>query len=242
VYETCPTNERFNWVMSHELWHVVASEKTSHMDRVWRGIFQGKVLADDDDPESMIYSYLCSPRRFAPRWYHEGSAVFIETWLAGGIGRALGGYDEMAFRAMVHDGAYLYDLVGLESEGTTSDFQIGQNSYLYGTRFMSYLAFTTARKRWSTGESSRWHQGVLRLRVQARVRRRHRRRVEAVDRLRAHVPEGKPRAHRGIPGHEGAHGVRTPAGVGVARIRRPGNGPALGRGHTRALRVRPPST
>ena len=88
----------------------------------------------------MIYSYLCSPRRYAPRWYHEGLAVYMETWMAGGIGRALGGYDEMEFRAKVRDNGYFYDLVGLESEGTTSDFQIGQNSYLYGTRFMSYLA------------------------------------------------------------------------------------------------------
>ncbi len=140
VYETCPTNERFNWVMSHELFHVVASEKTSHIDRVFRSLFRGKVLADSENPESMIYSYLCSPRRFAPRWYHEGIACFMETWLAGGIGRSLGGYDEMAFRAMVRDRKYFYDIVGLESEGTTSDFQIGQNSYLYGTRFMSYLA------------------------------------------------------------------------------------------------------
>src|SRR6186713_201839 len=140
VYETCPTNERFNWVMSHELFHVVASEKTSHIDRVFRDLFRGKVLADAGSPESMIYSYLCSPRRFAPRWYHEGIACFMETWLSGGIGRSLGGYDEMAFRAMVRDNKYFYDIVGLESEGTTSDFQIGQNSYLYGTRFMSYLA------------------------------------------------------------------------------------------------------
>jgi hypothetical protein len=140
VYETCPTNERFNWVISHELFHVVASEKTSHVDRVFRALFRGKVLADAGNPESMIYSYLCSPRRFAPRWYHEGMAVFMETWMAGGIGRSLGGYDEMTFRAMVHDDEYFYDVVGLESEGTTSDFQIGQNSYLYGTRFMSYLA------------------------------------------------------------------------------------------------------
>ncbi|HEX6790698.1 MAG TPA: hypothetical protein VF247_05245 [Candidatus Krumholzibacteria bacterium] len=140
VYETCPTNERFNWVMSHELFHVVASEKASHTDRVFRSLFRGKVLADANNPESMIYSYLCSPRRFAPRWYHEGIAVFMETWMAGGIGRSLGGYDEMAFRAMVRDGRYFYDVVGLESEGTTSDFQIGQNSYLYGTRFVSYLA------------------------------------------------------------------------------------------------------
>jgi len=140
VYETCPTNERFNWVISHELFHVVASEKTSGTDRMCRGLFRGKVLAESDNPESMIYSYLCSPRRFAPRWYHEGIAVFMETWMAGGIGRTLGGYDEMAFRAMVRDDEYFYDIVGLESEGTTSDFQIGQNSYLYGTRFMSYLA------------------------------------------------------------------------------------------------------
>ena len=45
VYETCPTNERFNWVISHELFHVVASEKTSHIDRVFRSLFRGKVLA-----------------------------------------------------------------------------------------------------------------------------------------------------------------------------------------------------
>lgn len=140
VYETCPTNERFNWVISHELFHVVASEKASHIDRVFRSLFRGKVLAEAGNPESMVYSYLCSPRRFAPRWYHEGIAVFMETWLAGGIGRSLGGYDEMAFRAMVRDDKYFYDIVGLESEGTTGDFQIGQNSYLYGTRFMSFLA------------------------------------------------------------------------------------------------------
>jgi hypothetical protein len=64
----------------------------------------------------------------------------METWMAGGIGRAQGGYDEMVFRTMVHEDAYFYDVIGLESEGTTSDFQVGQNSYLYGTRFMSYTA------------------------------------------------------------------------------------------------------
>jgi len=140
VYETCPTNERFNWVVSHELVHVVVSEKATGMDEFYRKIFFGKVTPNSEDPWSAIYSYLTNPRRYSPRWYHEGIAVFMETWLAGGIGRALGGYDEMVFRSMVRDSAYFYDVVGLESEGTTIDFQIGQNSYLYGTRFMSYLA------------------------------------------------------------------------------------------------------
>lgn len=141
VYETCPTNERINWVISHELVHVVVSEKATGIDNFFRNIFFGKVAANSEDPVSLVYSYLTNPRRYAPRWYHEGIAVFLETWLAGGIGRAMGGYDEMVFRSMVRDDAYFYDVVGLESEGTTSDFQIGQNSYLYGTRFMNYLAY-----------------------------------------------------------------------------------------------------
>ena len=54
----------------------------------------------------------------------------------------MGGYDEMVFRAMVRDDAHIYDVVGLESEGTSADFQTGANSYLYGTRFMTWLCYT----------------------------------------------------------------------------------------------------
>ncbi len=141
VYDTCPTNERMNWVMSHELVHVTASDQATAADKFFRKLFFGKVNPTDGDPISIFYSYLTSPRRYAPRWFHEGIAVFMETWMAGGIGRALTGYDEMTFRAMVRDGSHFYDIVGLESEGTAKDFQIGQNSYLYGTRFFSYLAY-----------------------------------------------------------------------------------------------------
>ncbi|MDI6767162.1 MAG: hypothetical protein QME52_10105 [Bacteroidota bacterium] len=141
VYETSPTNERLNWVMNHELMHVVSTDKPSGSDNFYRSLFFGKVSAINENPLSMLYSYLTTPRKYTPRWYLEGIAVFMETWMAGGIGRAQGGYDEMVFRTMVSDSSYFYDFVGLESEGTTVDFQIGQNSYLYGTRFVSYLAY-----------------------------------------------------------------------------------------------------
>jgi hypothetical protein len=140
VYENRPANERMNWVMNHELVHVLAGDKASGRDRFFRGAFFGKVQADVEDPISMFYSYLTNPRWYAPRWYHEGIAVFMETWMAGGMGRALGPYDEMVFRTMVRDSAYIYNMVGLESEGTASDFQVGAVSYLYGTRFFNYLA------------------------------------------------------------------------------------------------------
>jgi hypothetical protein len=140
TYETSPTNERINWVIGHELVHILASDKPGGSDGLFRDIFLGKVSPTDDEPLSMAYTYLTNPRKYAPRWYHEGVAVFLETWMAGGIGRAQNGWDEMVFRSMVRDSAYFYDFVGLESEGTTVDFQIGANSYLYGTRFVSFLA------------------------------------------------------------------------------------------------------
>ena len=94
-----------------------------------------------DIPESLLYSYLTVPRFTVPRWYLEGSAVFMETWMGGGLGRAQGGYDEMVFRAMVRDDARFYDPLGLESRGMRVDFQVGANAYLYGTRFMTWLAY-----------------------------------------------------------------------------------------------------
>ncbi len=142
VYEVSPTNERINWVMSHELLHIVATDQAASSDRFFRTIFRGKVAADDRDPVSLLYSYLTAPRQYAPRWYHEGTAVFMETWMSGGIGRAQGGYDEMVFRTMVAEDARFFRLVGLESEGKTTDFHLGVNAYLYGTRFVSYCAYT----------------------------------------------------------------------------------------------------
>jgi len=141
AYETVPANERINTVMNHEMVHVVAMDKATGSDRFFRKLFLGKPVPDADNPLTIFYDYLSTPRRSAPRWYHEGIAVFLETWMAGGYGRALGAYDEMVFRTMVRDSARFYDPVGLEAEGTKIDFHVGVNSYLYGTRFFSYLAY-----------------------------------------------------------------------------------------------------
>lgn len=140
AYETNPANERINVLMNHELVHIIAQDKPNNSDRFFRSMFAGKVYPDRENPVSMLYSYLTAPRIFAPRWYHEGIAEYMTTWMSGGIGRVMGAYDEMMFRTMVRDSAYIYDAVGLESEGTTADFQVGANSYMYGTRFMSYLS------------------------------------------------------------------------------------------------------
>jgi hypothetical protein len=140
--ETSAPAERMYTLMNHELVHISALDQASPADLRYRGLFRGKVLATDEHPETMFYQYLTAPRDLAPRWYHEGIAVFMETWMAGGLGRAQGGYDEMMFRSMVRDGAHFYDPLGLVAEGVKVDFQVMANAYLYGGRFMSYIAYT----------------------------------------------------------------------------------------------------
>lgn len=140
VYETSPANERINFTMNHELAHVVTLDQAAGSDRLFRGLFHGKVQEIHPQPETMLYAFLTVPRRASTRWYREGMAVFMETWMAGGLGRAQGPWDEMVFRALVEDGGRFWDPIGVESEGVKTDFQVGVNSYLYGTRFLSWLA------------------------------------------------------------------------------------------------------
>ena len=140
AFETIAGNERMNIIMNHELVHVATMDQAAGPDRFFRRLFGGKVMPVQEQPETILYFLLTTPRVAAPRWYHEGIAVFVDTWMAGGLGRAQSGYDEMVFRSMVRDGTRFYDPLGLVSEGTKIDFQLQINSYLYGTRFMTWLA------------------------------------------------------------------------------------------------------
>ncbi|MBC7770590.1 MAG: hypothetical protein H7124_17550 [Phycisphaerales bacterium] len=142
TYETFSPGERFYTLTNHEVTHVALMDVWNERDAFWRRAFGGKPMPVQEHPESILYNYLTTPRVNVPRWYLEGSAVFMETWMAGGFGRAQGAYDEMVFRSMVRDDAHFYSPVGLESEGIFVDFQVGVNDYLYGTRFFSYLALT----------------------------------------------------------------------------------------------------
>ena len=146
-YESAPARERMASSMNHELAHIFTTDKPTASDRFFRSIFLGKVTPNAEVPLTVAYSYLTVPRWYAPRWYLEGIATYLETWMNGGLGRAIGPYDEMVFRTLIRDSVRIYDIVGLESEGTTTDFQVGVNSYLYGTRFISYLALQYGNER-----------------------------------------------------------------------------------------------
>lgn len=141
AFETSPAGERIFATLNHEVVHVVALDNSTKADRFYQGLFMGKVKPDKEHPITLLYGYLTTPRYFAPRWYHEGIAAYMETWMGGGRGLALGSWDEMNFRTKIIEEAPIYSAKGLESEGTTTDFQGMSNAYLYGTRFMGYLAY-----------------------------------------------------------------------------------------------------
>jgi len=156
-FEALVGGERLNVIMNHELVHIATMDQAARSDRMFRRLFGGKVMPIAEQPESILYFYLTSPRVAAPRWFHEGIAVFVDTWMAGGIGRVQSGYDEMVFRAMVRDNATFYNPLGLVSKGTDADFQLEANSYLYGARFMTWLA-----RRFSPEQLIEWtarHEG-----------------------------------------------------------------------------------
>lgn len=167
AFSIIPSSERFQWLSAHELTHITLADKPNRTDELWRRLMLGKVMRNEKYPLTAFWSYLTNPRWYAPRWYHEGIACYMETWTSGGLGRALGSYDEMYFRSIVYDKEPLYSVVGLDTEGTTQDFQVGANSYLYGTRFITWLSQKYGEEKLigfysRTDESKRFYAGQFR--------------------------------------------------------------------------------
>ena len=136
--ETFSPGERFFTLINHELAHVATLDVYNRKDAA--GVAGRQADADpgasgidplqlSDDAADQRSPLVC-----------RGSAVFFETWMAGSLGRAQGGYDEMVFRP--RSATTTASPLGLESEGIAIDFMIGANDYLYGTRFFSWLALT----------------------------------------------------------------------------------------------------
>lgn len=147
AFESSVAGERVFSIMNHELVHIAALDNASKSDLFYRKLFMGKVKSSNDHPISIFYSYLTNPRYYSPRWLHEGIAVFVETWMDGGKGNALGNYDEMFFRTRILEGSRIYSAQGLASAGTSADFMSKANYYYYGTRFVSYLAYQYGPKK-----------------------------------------------------------------------------------------------
>jgi len=138
-YEIVPYNDRLQWVLSHEIIHVVVNDLVSDVEKFSRSIFS-KVAPEQAQPLTILYSLLTNFNRYTPRWHQESIAVFGETWLSGGFGRLLGNFDEMYFRTLVLDGREFYDIHYLDAIATHNSFLLESLFYLYGSRFTSHLS------------------------------------------------------------------------------------------------------
>ncbi len=138
-YEAVPYNERIQWLLSHELVHIVVNDEESDMETVIRDLFR-KVPPEKTQPFTTIYSVLGNFTRYTPRWYQEGIAVFMETWLSGGYGRTLGSFDEMYFRSLILEGKKFPSHWDIETILSHNSIFLENIFYFYGTRFVSYLS------------------------------------------------------------------------------------------------------
>src|SRR5215469_9050690 len=66
VFETLPSAERMGLMSKHEMMHIVMGDKTAPRDATFRNIFAGKILPNTDDPLSIPFSFLGSPRVYSP--------------------------------------------------------------------------------------------------------------------------------------------------------------------------------
>ena len=82
---TSPSSERMFSTANHELVHAATMDGWNARDARWRRFLGGKVRPIDTHPETILYGYLTTPRMSVPRWFQEGIAVYMETWMAGGI-------------------------------------------------------------------------------------------------------------------------------------------------------------
>ena len=231
-FETLATNERLNTIMNHELVHIATMDPAAKSDRMFRRLFGGKVTPVMEDPESILYFFLTTPRVAAPRWYHEGIAVFMDTWMAGGMGRAQSGYDEMVFRAMVRDNAPFYDPLGLVSEGTedrfsTPDQLVPLRRAVHDVAGAPLLAGSVIK--WVVAPQR--HRSLLLGRSSGRSSAVARGRVAELGRRRARLPATESRSHAQVSADAVSRHHEAGARVGVARLLRPG-----------ASRSSPPST
>ena len=138
-YEFVPYNERIQWLISHELVHVIVNDGEVQPETFYRTIF-GKVPPEKIQPLSALYSFVTNFNRYSPRWHQEGIAVFFETWLSGGFGRVLGSFDETYFRTMVYEGMSFPSQLDLETLLSHNSIELENIHYMYGGRFLSYLS------------------------------------------------------------------------------------------------------
>jgi hypothetical protein len=138
-YEIVPHNERIQWLIGHELIHVIVNDAQTGAESFFRSIF-GKVPPEKTQPLSVIYSLLTNYNRYSPRWHQEAIAVFFETWLSGGYGRILGSFDEMYFRTLVNANEKFPSQLDLETLVSHNSIYLENIFYTYGGRFVAYLS------------------------------------------------------------------------------------------------------
>lgn len=161
-YEMVPYSERFQWLISHELVHIVVNDMSSDFESSLRSLM-GKVNPDKNQPLTAFYSLITNHNRYTPRWYQEAIAVFVETWFSGGYGRILGNFDEMYFRSLVNDNQKFAGASEIENVTSHKSILLENILYLYGSRFIAHLANKYGAQKiydWFSPQKNEFYSGI----------------------------------------------------------------------------------
>ena len=127
-------SNRFRLLIAHELVHMAMGSWHDQSGNVF-----GQVRSTVNEPMTFPFALLTQSKRFAPLWFHEGAAVFLETWLTDGQGRIMGNLDEAYFRTHALHNSETPDWRTVDARTVDEAYNIN-GSYFYGARFMAWLA------------------------------------------------------------------------------------------------------
>lgn len=125
---------RFRLLVAHELVHMAMGSWHDQSGSIF-----GQVRSNVAEPMTFPFALLTQSKRFAPLWFHEGAAVFLETWLTDGHGRTVGNLDEAYFRTLTHHNQEIPNWKTLDAVTVDDAFNVN-SAYFYGARFMTWLA------------------------------------------------------------------------------------------------------
>jgi len=118
----------------HEYAHLLVTDAQYGADAALAGIF-GRVLPVTGDPLSLSLTFFTlPPSLFAPSWFHEGIATWVETEFVG-PGRGRNAAADMVLRVAAAEGR---PLDPSEWNENLPDWPYGQAVYLYGLKAMQY--------------------------------------------------------------------------------------------------------
>jgi len=140
INNTLSPIRNLNSILNYQTTQICIIDKAAKKDILRRKIFLGKVEYSSENPLTLLYNYLTTPRNLSPDWYKEGIGIYNNDIINNDTSNTFSLYTEMVFRTKLKEDSYFLRPVGFPQEEKPDEINEGNKSAIYGSRFNYYLS------------------------------------------------------------------------------------------------------